>query len=302
MINRDFNLYKIFLTLYEQKNISKTANILFVSQPAISYSLKELEDQLGYSLFYRNSKGIEPTIEAKELYSYISTAFNIIHNGEQHIQDMNNLNIGTIKIGVPSHLAIFLLANVISDFRKMYPGIKFEIISKSTSDMVSLLETRKINLIVDTLPINTTNKSIKKKVLKKLQNCFVYNSKLLGDLQIKKMSDLKKYPLILPSATSSIRMKLDEVMEKNDIQLSPVIETWTTELMLEFVKNGVGIGYFIKDMIDIQKNQSDFKIVNFDNPLLTIDVCAVYLEQFESLALHKFIEYLTINIKEGESK
>ena len=78
MINRDFNLYKIFLTLYEQKNISKTANILFVSQPAISYSLKELEDQLGYSLFYRNSKGIEPTLEAKELYSYISTAFNII--------------------------------------------------------------------------------------------------------------------------------------------------------------------------------------------------------------------------------
>ena len=71
MNNRDFNLYKIFLTLYDLKSISKTANKLYVSQPAISYSLKELESQLGYSLFYRNSKGIVPTIEAIELYSYI---------------------------------------------------------------------------------------------------------------------------------------------------------------------------------------------------------------------------------------
>ena len=73
-MNTDYNLYKIFLYLYEEKSISKTANKLYVSQPAISYSLKELEKQLGYTLFYRNSKGIEPTMEAKELYNYISTA------------------------------------------------------------------------------------------------------------------------------------------------------------------------------------------------------------------------------------
>ena len=93
MDNRDFNLYKIFLTLYELKSISKTANKLYVSQPAISYSLKELEAQLGYNLFYRNSKGIEPTMEANELYSYISTAFNIIKSGEEHINNLNSLNI-----------------------------------------------------------------------------------------------------------------------------------------------------------------------------------------------------------------
>ena len=70
-MNTDYNLYKIFLTLYEQKSISKTASLLYVSQPAVSYNLKELESQLGYTLFYRNSKGIEPTMEANELYSYI---------------------------------------------------------------------------------------------------------------------------------------------------------------------------------------------------------------------------------------
>ena len=90
-MNTDYNLYKIFLYLYEEKSISRTASKLYVSQPAISYSLKELENQLGYTLFYRNSKGIEPTLEAKELYGYISTAFNILNDAEEHIKNLNQL-------------------------------------------------------------------------------------------------------------------------------------------------------------------------------------------------------------------
>jgi DNA-binding transcriptional LysR family regulator len=122
-MNTDYNLYKIFLYLFEERSISKTANKLYVSQPAISYSLKELETQLGYTLFYRNSKGIEPTMEAKELYSYISKAFNILKDAEEHIKNLNNLNIGCIRIGIPSYLGSFFLADVIQEFHKTYPGM-----------------------------------------------------------------------------------------------------------------------------------------------------------------------------------
>lgn len=292
MDNKDLNLYKIFLTLYEQKSISRTADALYVSQPAISYSLKELELQLGYSLFYRNCKGIEPTLEAKELYSYISTAFNIIRDGESHIKNLNSLNIGEVVIGAPSHIAIFYLSNFISDFRKIYPGIKFEIISKSTADLVEMLETRKINLIVDTLPIQTNKKSVKKVTLSNLENCFVYNKKIFTNCSIKSVVDLQKYPLILPSATSSIRLKLDEYMEANNIRLYPVVESWTTEFMLEMVRKGVGIGYFIKNVIDNQVDKEDFEVVTFRKDLPSVDVCTVYLEEFETAALKKFVEFL----------
>ena len=114
-MNIDYNLYRIFLYLYEEKSISKTANKLYVSQPAISYSLKELEQQLGYTLFYRNSKGIEPTIEAKELYGYLSCAFNIIKNAEEHITNLNHLEKGTIHIGVRSYLVVYFLEDVAQD-------------------------------------------------------------------------------------------------------------------------------------------------------------------------------------------
>ena len=293
-MNTDYNLYKIFLYLYEEKSISKTANKLYVSQPAISYSLKELENQLGYTLFYRNSKGIEPTMEAKELYGYISTAFNILNDAEEHIKNLNNLNIGTIRIGTPSHIGIFYLADYISDFRKLFPGIKFELVCKSTADMVEMLETRKLDIIVDTLPINS-KKEVTKVTLSKLHNCFAYNKKVLKDVDINKVEDLEKYPLILPSATSSIRLKLDEYMESKNTKLNPIVESWTTEIMLAMVRRGVGIGYFIENVIETQKDKDDFEVITFDNDLPAVDVCSVYIDDFLTTASRRFIEMLKNN-------
>lgn len=295
-MNTDYNLYKIFLYLFEEKSISRTANKLYVSQPAISYSLKELESQLGYTLFYRNSKGIEPTLEAKELYSYVSTAFNILNDAEEHIKNLNNLNIGCIRIGTPSHIGIFYLSRFIADFRKIYPGIKFEVISKSTSDMVEMLETRKLDIIVDTLPINS-KKNVTKVTLSKLYNCFAYNKNIMKDVEINKVEDLKNYPLILPSATASIRLKLDEYMESRNTKLNPVLESWTTEMMLEMVRKGVGVGYFIKNVIDTQDDKGNFEVISFDNDLPAVDVCCVYIDDFLTTATRKFTELLIGNIE-----
>ena len=291
-MNTDYNLYKIFLYLYEEKSISKTANRLYVSQPAISYSLKELENQLGYTLFYRNSKGIEPTLEAKELYSYISTAFTILQDAEEHIKNLNSLNIGCIRIGTPSHIGIFYLSNYIADFRKIYPGIKFEIVCKSTSDMVEMLETRKLDIIVDTLPINS-KREVTKVTLTKLHNCFAYNKNIMKDININKVEDLKDYPLILPSATSSIRLKLDEYMESQNTKLMPILESWTTEMMIEMVRKGVGIGYFVRNVIDTQNDKDNFEVLTFEEELPAVDVCCVYINDFLTTATRKFVELIT---------
>lgn len=291
-MNIDYNLYKIFLYLFEEKSISKTAAKLYVSQPAISYSLKELESQLGYTLFYRNSKGIEPTNEAKELYSYVSTAFNIFKDAEEHIKNLNDLNIGCIRIGTPSHIGVSYLSSYIAEFRKLYPGIKFEIISKSTKDMVEMLETRKLDFIVDTLPIDS-KKKVTKITVAKLKNCFAYNKNSMKNVTIETEKDLQKYPLVLPSVTSSIRFKLDEYMESKNINLSPTVESWTNEMMVELVKKGIGIGYFIKNLIISQNDSDNFEIIEFDDNLPDVDICCVYIDDFLTAASSKFVELLT---------
>lgn len=285
-MNMDYNLYKIFLYLYEEKSISKTASKLYVSQPAISYSLKELENSLGYTLFNRNSKGIEPTLEAKELYNYIRTAFNILNDAEEHVKNLNNLNVGNIRIGVPSHIGVLSLTNYINSFRKEYPNIKFTIISKAMPEMVEMLETRKLDMIIGILPIQS-DKKITKVNIKELYNCFVYNKKILKDVSIKKELDLLKYPLILPSDNSS-RSKLDDYMETKNIRLEPSIEVSTTEIAMDMIRKGMGIGYLLIDTINSLPDKDDYEIIIFDN-LPVADISLVYIDEYTSIAAKKFI-------------
>ena len=287
-MNTDYNLYKIFLYLFEEKSISKTANKLYVSQPAISYSLKELENQLGYTLFYRNSKGIEPTIEAKELYGYISTAFNILEDAEERLKNLNNLKTGSIRIGITSHIEFFYLSKYILNFRKLFPGIKFEFVHKSSSDMVEMLEMRNLDIIIDIMPI-TNKKNISKLSLSKVHTCFCYNREILKDIKIKKIEDLLKYPLILPSSSSFIRQKFDEYMIEKNIKLDPVLESDTPEMMLDMIHNGMGVGYLIEGSV---LNNDNISIVSFDNKLPTFDVSCFFINDFLTTASKKFIETL----------
>jgi DNA-binding transcriptional LysR family regulator len=117
----------------------------------------------------------------------------------------------------------------------------------------------------------------------------------MKDVKIEKVEDLKNYPLILPSATSSIRLKLDEYMESQNTKLLPILESWTTEIMVEMVREGVGIGYFVKNVIDTQNDKDNFEVITFDNDLPAVDVCCVYIDDFLTTATGKFIELLTSN-------
>ena len=96
--NFDLNLYKVFLTVAQTKNISKAAELLYISQPAISYDIKMLESALGGKLFYRTPKGVELTPEAEKLYNAVSNGFNILSVGEKIFTEDRNLQTGELSI------------------------------------------------------------------------------------------------------------------------------------------------------------------------------------------------------------
>lgn len=290
-MNTDYNLYKIFLYLYEEKSISKTASKLYVSQPAISYSLKELENQLGYTLFYRNSKGIEPTEEAKELYGYISTAFNILNEAEEHLKKLNNLSLGCIRLGISPQIGISYISKYLSLFKKKHPGVVFEITSKSSHELIEMLENRNIDLIIDTLPIKS-KKNISKFVIGKKHNCFAYSKENNSKIKLKTIDDLNKCDLILPSYNTSSRSKLDEYLESKNITIKPFIEVENNETLLSLVNKGLGVGYLDKELIN-----DDLEIETFNDELPEQDICCVYLGDFLTTASKKFIELLEKHTK-----
>lgn len=295
----DLNLYRIFLEVAKTGSISKAASSLFVSQPSISYSIKMLEEELKCKLFNRTAKGTELTIDGEKLLFYVEGAFNMINAGCKTVKDSENMISGEIRVGVPTHIGIFLLLKYIQKFIEKYPGIKFTIVNRATSEMVDMLEKRNLDFIVDSYPIDSNRKDIVLYKLIEVSNCFVGNEKYKNIVNegIINIEDIQKYPLLLPPKITSTRKALESKLKDRIDNLEAIIDVPTTEVMLELVKKGLGIGYFTKESVQKYIDSGRLYEIPVDVELPKIDICIAYVDNFLANAPKKFIEMLNSEIK-----
>lgn len=294
----NFNLYKIFYEVALSESISSASKRLYITQSAVSKSIKKLEEDLSTKLFYRNRNGVKLTEKGKELLFYVEEAFNNLVIAERTMIESKTLNKGKISIGVPSHIASFYIFEDIANFHKKYPNIEITLISKTTTQLLKLLEQHEIDFIIDTSPINSKIDNLVIKPLTELKNCFVVKSDttLLTD-KIKTIKDLVNYPLVLPIKGTDNRKQLDKIFEKNDVLLNNVINIHTSEMIVGAVKKDLGIGYIIYDIVKDNINNKEFKVINIKEQLPNIIVNLVYIEKYLTIAPRFFIEnYLKIKI------
>ncbi len=261
-MNIDFELYRIFYVVANHCNITKASEELNISQPAISKSIKNLEEQLGGQLFVRTKRGVIITEEGKEFYNYIKQAIEYINNAENKFTDLINLETGCIKIGVSATLAKEFLLPYLDKFHSLYPKINIQITTSLTSELISKLKYGLIDIVI----LNLNNKNYGNDIdiikCKKINDCFVANSKY-KDLIDKEISlkDLNNYPLILQAKGSNTREFLDDFARENGVILKPNIELTSYSLVTEFSKIGLGIGYVTKEYIKKSiKNKELFEL------------------------------------------
>lgn len=256
-MNINFELYRIFYVVANHSNITKASEELNISQPAISKSIKSLEEQLGGKLFIRTKKGVILTEEGKEFYKYIKHAIEYINNAENKFTDLINLECGYIKIGINTTLTKEFLLPYLEKFNTLFPKIDIQIITDLTSNLMQKLR----NGLIDIVIFNINNKEYGNEIeiikCRKITDCFVVSNKY-KDLINKELSlsDLNNYPLILQAKGSNTRCFLDKLGQDNNIIFKPHIELTSYSLVSCFAKIGLGIGYVTKDYI---KNELDNK-------------------------------------------
>lgn len=289
--NINYNLYKSFLVVYETKNISRAADILYISQPAVSHNIKELEKQLNIQLFYKKSNGMNTTSEADVLYKYISSAFNSIWKGELTISDMAGLKTGVVKIGIPSYLTVLFLSDIITEFRSKYPNVKIEIVSKPIPDLITMLQTQNIDIVIDSQPISTEkSSSMDIKYLKSYSHCFFTTDKYYSEKSVG-TDHINNLPLIISSQGSEeIKQLKNSVV---GIKINPVIEAWTTESMIKLVKEGNGVGYCQEDYIKEELEAGTLKKLNLLFAPPKLDIYSGYITDTLAFAPKRFIEFLS---------
>lgn len=285
-MNIDWNLYKVFYIVAKYKSMTKASEILFVSQPAISKSIKTLEEQIGVSLFNRSSRGLNLTEEGNVLYNRISPAFLSIQNAEDELSNFNELNVGEIKIGISTVLTKCLLLDTIYKFKTQYPNVKIKIINGLTNELVDKLTKGELDFIIYS-ESDIEEKGIESKLLLELNYCFFYNP-IFYSIDVKNVDDLTKYPLILQSKNSNTRKFLDYCTKE---KLEADVEVISQELICNLVNTGVGIGFAYEKIVDI--NNLNAEKIFLDN----IPATKVYFAKNKSTKLSCASKTFLKNIK-----
>lgn len=294
-MNINFELYRVFYTVANTKNITKAANVLMISQPAISKAIKSLEDQLGGQLFIRTKRGVILTDEGKEFYNYISQAMEYIFNAEHRFTDLINLNTGTIKIGISATLTKEFLLPYLEKFHEQYPKIDIQIVTSLSSDLIPKLKNGLIDIIVlNLLEDNDLDHDLNIIKCKEVQDCFVVN-KTYRHLLDKELSfeDLNNYPLILQNKGSNTRIFLDNLANGYNVTLKPNVELTSYSLVEEFAKIGLGIGYVTKEYIQKEISNQELFVLNIKETIpkryLGIITSKTHLPSFSAKKLIEII-------------
>ncbi len=298
--NINFELYKVFYYVAKTKNITKASEILLISQPAITQTIKKLESELNITLFYRTSRGMELTSAGEELFQNIKNSIECLNNCKRLLDEFDSKEIKTIRIGGGTTLLKHNALEGFKVFKEKYPNIKIEIIRGITTELLNKLHDNILDLVLFNMPVQI-DENLDYKIIETTQDVFVANSNFYSDLKGKKISitDLANLPLVLQSDVSSSRKFLNSICKKNKIVLNDSYELESYDLVLSFVKAGLGIGFINRNHIlnELEKGELFELKLDYQIPSRQIGI-AFNKKNFNSKYITEFIDVIDKNNKE----
>lgn len=239
--------FKVFYYTARLGSVTKAANELAISQPAVSQSLKQLEKTLGIPLFQRAARGVRLTAEGQMLFTYVEKGYEQIEMGVEKLRQMQNLERGEVHIGASDMTLQFYLLPYLERFHEQYPDIKVIVTNAPTPETLQLLRSGKIDFGVVSTPFVQAEDILATEV-REIEDVFVagrrfisYKNKMLD------LKDLERLPMIFLENNTSTRSYMDEYLAQNGITLQPEFELATSGMIVQFALRNLGVGCVVRD-------------------------------------------------------
>ena len=261
-MNINFEHYKVFYHVAKNLSFSEAAGQLYITQSAVSQSIKLLEEKLGIKLFFRHTKVVKLTSEGKLLFHHIEQAYNFIQAGEKRINELHNLNEGEVIIGASDTICKYYLLPYFRTFHQLYPKIKIRVINRPSPVCVEMLKKGSVDVSVVNLSDQWENKGFDMRILKEIQDVFIAGKPFLY-LKNRKvhLKELETYPVLLLEKNSTTRDFFDDLMIRHQISIIPEFELGSIDLLIELTKIGLGISFVMQDTVTSAiSNDELFKI------------------------------------------
>ena len=275
---------KYILTIAELKSISKAANELYISQPSLSSFLSNTEKDLGLKLFDRTTTPLTLTYAGSK---FIETAKSILileDNLRKEFSDISEMKKGKITIGIPSVRGTYIFPIILPIFKKDYPGIEIEVVEADSNLLEELLLSRKIDLLITSLPSN--NKLLisellyKEKIRLACQKNYLLDMGLSSlDSDVIDLNDLKNVDFILTKKNHRIRNLTDTVFNTYNFEPNTVLETDNTATAFRLATSGLGVCFVSEMILNTTKPINDFDLFEIKNSPINWDIAVMYLNK-----------------------
>ena len=286
----NYELYKVFFHVASTLSFSEASKQLFISQSAVSQSIKTLERKLDQTLFIRSTKHVQLTPEGEILLRHIEPAMHFIRRGEAQLLDAAATG-GQIRIGASDTICRYFLVPYLERFHRDFPSAHIKVINQTSIKCVELLETGQVDLIVTNYPNQYLSNVSSIKKIRTFKDVFIAN-KSFEQLKGQKLSyeQLSKYPILMLDKRSTTSEFLHRLFQQHHLDLVPEIELTSNDLLIDLARIGLGIA-FIPDFC-IQEPNDDLFIVETEEELPTRELVIAHNEQIPlTKASEEFLNY-----------
>ena len=280
----NLNLLKHFYEVANYNNITKASEALYISQPALTKSIKLLESQLKTKLLTRSKTGVGLTKEGEVLYDSIKDVFSNLNSTFEILATKTDTKV--LYIGTSTTNFIEPIMSELNAFRKLHPDVQIDIKLDSMSNLEKNLKLDKLDIVIKNDYENITDfKSIK---VFKTTDKFVASRQAFGELsdRVLSLDDVLSLPLALLSPITHGRRNFDNFLKQQNVQIKPRYEFDSYSICKEIIRNGFGVGIGNP----IHYNEKDFIILNtdFELPSRTFEIG--YIKSSKNKIIQDFLK------------
>lgn len=237
MVNLE--LYRIFVVVANELNITKASEKLHISQPAVTKHIKNLEGIIGTTLFKRSNKGLVLTEEGTALYEELQDPINDIIKIDSKISKNKNVNVGS-----HNHLLNIIFGECINKFYLEYPNINLNLKCLETDKMLEMLANKELDIVFSKKVENLKLKGIKYLHIGYLNDVFIANNNSSFASRIVSKKELENAIIYVPRTYAQTVIRLKELLNNGHLKNS----SYST--ILELTSKSETIGLITREYID----------------------------------------------------
>ena len=264
----NLNQLRAFFLAVREKSITKAAESLYVTQPAVTMQVKSLEQDLDLKLFRKYGKGLELTDAGEVLFGYAERVFEIVEEMEYVLKGHADLSQGSLTIGTTRSFARHLMPGLISRFQKRYPKVKVYLKVGSSQKIADGVMAFKYNLgTIGRLPYKSKLKVVP---YAKEEFCLVVSPQhKFAKREKVSLQELGNEPIIIREDGSGSRYAILSLLSSHDVKPSVLLEAESVEFIKEYVIKGQGISFLYKPEIQLEAKMGLLKSLDIkEGPIL----------------------------------